>query len=149
MFVWKFEKPGFGPVLRTTAALFGWYAVPIGQPVAATVTLDESGKIPPGMVRVSPAKYSKTLFIPGYEGMPELALKDYWIDQYEVTNRQFKAFVDQGGYQKREYWKIDFQRDGKPIRGKKRWRCSKIVPGGPDQKIGCRANMPKGKMTSL
>src|SRR5580704_7782025 len=98
MFVWKFEKPGFGTVLRTTAALFGWYEVPIVQPVSAAVSLDESGKIPPGIVRVSPAKYSKTLFIPGYEGMPELALKDYWIDQYEVTNRQFKAFVDQGGY---------------------------------------------------
>src|ERR1017187_6105086 len=114
-FAWKFEKPGFGTVLRTTAALFGWYPPPIGQPVAATVTLDEAGKIPLGMVRVSPEKYSKTLFIPGYEGMPELPLKDYWIDQYEVTNRQFKAFVDQGGYQKREYWKVDFQQDGKPL----------------------------------
>jgi len=114
-FVWKFEKPGFGKVLRTTAALFGRYPPPAGQPVAAVVTLDESGKIPSGMVRVSPLKYSKTLFIPGYEGMPELALKDYWIDQYEVTNRQFKAFVDQGGYQKHEYWKVDFQRDGKQL----------------------------------
>ena len=38
------------------------------------------------MVRVSPAKYPRTLFIPGYEGMPELELNDYWIDQYEVTN---------------------------------------------------------------
>ena len=44
MFIWKFEKPGFATVLRTTSALFGWYAVPIGQPVAASVTLDESGK---------------------------------------------------------------------------------------------------------
>ena len=81
--------------------------------VEGSVTLDEVAKIPPGMVRVSPANYSKTLFIPGYEGMPELALKDYWIDQYEVTNRQFKVFVDQGGYQKRDYWKVDFVRDGK------------------------------------
>jgi len=60
-------------------------------------------------------QYFKTLFIPGYEGMPELDLKDYWIDQYEVTNRQFKDFVDQGGYQKREYWKVDFQQNGKPL----------------------------------
>jgi eukaryotic-like serine/threonine-protein kinase len=97
MYVWKFEKPGFGTVVRTTSALFGRYPPPPGQPVQATVTLDETGKIPAGMVRVSSAKYSKTLYIPGYEGMPELELKDYWIDQYEVTNRQFKAFVDQGG----------------------------------------------------
>ena len=43
-FVWKFEKQGFATVLRTTAALFGWYPPPIGQPVTATVTLDEAGK---------------------------------------------------------------------------------------------------------
>ncbi len=47
--------------------------------------------------------------------MPALALSDYWIDQYEVTNRQFKMFVDQGGYQKREYWKNEFVQDRKPL----------------------------------
>jgi serine/threonine protein kinase/predicted esterase len=145
MFVWKFEKPGFGPVLRTTAALFGWYAVPIGQPVSAAVTLDESGKIPLGMVRVSPAKYSKTLFIPGYEGMPELALKDYWIDQYEVTNRQFKAFVDQGGYQKREYWKIGFQRDGKPIRWEEAMALFQDSAGRPGPKDWMQGEYAKGQ----
>jgi cephalosporin-C deacetylase-like acetyl esterase len=115
MFIWKFEKPGFGTVLRTTYALIPRIVVPPGEPVAGSVTLDVVDKIPDGMVRVSPTKYSKTLFIPGYEGMPELELKDYWIDQHEVTNRQFKAFVDQGGYQKREYWKVDFQRDVKHL----------------------------------
>ena len=48
------------------------------------------------MVRVSPAKYSKTLYIPGYEVMPELALQDDWIDQYEVTNGHFKGFCQPG-----------------------------------------------------
>jgi eukaryotic-like serine/threonine-protein kinase len=114
-FIWKFEKPGFGTVLRSTIALIPRYSVAPGESVAGSLTLDEVGKIPAGMVRVSPAKYFKTLFIPGYEGMPELELKDYWIDQYEVTNRQFKAFVDQGGYQKREYWRVDFERDGKHL----------------------------------
>ncbi len=28
----------------------------------------------------------------------------YWIDQFEVTNKDFKAFVDAGGYTKGEYW---------------------------------------------
>jgi eukaryotic-like serine/threonine-protein kinase len=113
-FIWKFEKPGFGTVLRTTVALIP-RTVPPGDAVEESVALDEAAKIPAGMVRVSPEKYYKTLFIPGYDGMPELALKDYWIDQYEVTNRQFKIFVDQGGYQKRDYWKVDFRRDGKNL----------------------------------
>lgn len=30
-------------------------------------------------------------------GVRPVELKDYWIDKYEVTNRQFKEFVDQGG----------------------------------------------------
>ena len=42
------------------------------------------------MVRVSPEKYSKTLFIPGFDGKPRVALTEYWIDRYEVTNRQYK-----------------------------------------------------------
>jgi hypothetical protein len=31
-------------------------------------------------------------------------LAGFWIDKYEVTNRQFRAFVAAGGYGKREYW---------------------------------------------
>ena len=31
----------------------------------------------------------------------------YWIDKTEVTNAAFKAFVDDGGYQKTEYWSAD------------------------------------------
>jgi formylglycine-generating enzyme required for sulfatase activity/dienelactone hydrolase len=31
-------------------------------------------------------------------------LADYWFDQHEVTNRQFKKFVDEGGYQADRYW---------------------------------------------
>jgi len=115
MFLWKFQKQGYGTALRMSTAIVPRWSVPPGEKLLSTVTLDETGKIPPGMVRISPEKYFTTLFIPGYEGMPELELKDFWMDQYEVTNRQFKAFIDQGGYQKREYWKIDFQKAGKQL----------------------------------
>jgi serine/threonine protein kinase/pimeloyl-ACP methyl ester carboxylesterase len=33
---------------------------------------------------------------------------NYVIDKYEVTNKQYKEFVDHGGYQKSEYWKQRF-----------------------------------------
>ena len=36
MFLWKFEKPGFGTVLRTTSALLGWYPPPPGRPVSGS-----------------------------------------------------------------------------------------------------------------
>jgi eukaryotic-like serine/threonine-protein kinase len=145
MFIWKFEKPGFSTVLRTTFALIPRIAVPPGEQVAGSVTLDEVDKIPAGMVRVSPAKYPKTLFIPGYEGMPELELKDYWIDQHEVTNRQFKAFVDQGGYQKREYWKVDFVRDGKRLSWDESIALFRDGAGRPGPKGWVQGEYPNGQ----
>ncbi len=145
MFLWKFEKSGYGTVLRTTFSLTARYGVPVGEAAHGVVTLDETAKIPPGMVRVSPAKYPKTLFIPGYEGMPELDLKDYWIDQYEVTNRQFKDFVDQGGYQKREYWKNDFIRDGKPLSWDEAMALFRDAAGRPGPKDWVQGAYPKGQ----
>jgi len=144
MFVWKIEKPGFGTVLRTTISLIG-RAFSIGDSAEADITLDEAAKIPAGMVRVAPDKYPKALYIPGYEGMPELALKDYWIDKYEVTNRQFKAFVDQGGYQKREYWKVDFQRDGKPLAWEGAMQEFRDGAGRPGPKDWIQGEYPKGQ----
>jgi formylglycine-generating enzyme required for sulfatase activity/dienelactone hydrolase len=38
----------------------------------------------------------------------------YLIDKYEVTNEQFKRFVDKGGYANREYWnESQFLREGR------------------------------------
>ena len=143
--LWKFEKPGFGPVYRTSLALIPRISVPPGEPLESSVTLDEVGNIPSGMVRVEPAKYFKTLFIPGYEGMPELALKDYWIDQYEVTNKQFKAFVDEGGYQKREYWRINFVREGKQLSFEEAMALFSDATGRPGPKDWVQGEYSKGQ----
>jgi formylglycine-generating enzyme required for sulfatase activity/dienelactone hydrolase len=45
----------------------------------------------------------------------EVDLPAFWMDRYEVTNRQFKAFVDAGGYEKEEYWKEPFVKDGRRL----------------------------------
>jgi formylglycine-generating enzyme required for sulfatase activity/dienelactone hydrolase len=38
----------------------------------------------------------------------------YLIDKYEVTNEQFKRFVDQGGYENRDYWReSQFLKEGR------------------------------------
>ncbi|HEY7185776.1 MAG TPA: SUMF1/EgtB/PvdO family nonheme iron enzyme [Vicinamibacterales bacterium] len=39
----------------------------------------------------------------------------FWLDKYEVTNRQFKAFVDAGGYQSRANWKEPFVDNGRQL----------------------------------
>ena len=40
---------------------------------------------------------------------------DYLMDKYEVTNEQYKEFVDAGGYDKREYWKHRFVMDDQEV----------------------------------
>jgi hypothetical protein len=87
------------------------------------VTMDEEAKAPAGMVyqtvglgvsdwgslQDTPAVL---MGLPGFEDLPAMPLGDYWIDKYEVTNKQFKQFLDQGGYRKQEYWKHEFHKDG-------------------------------------
>jgi len=44
-----------------------------------------------------------------------ISLPDYWMDRFEVTNRQFRTFVDAGGYRTREYWKVPIIENGRTL----------------------------------
>jgi formylglycine-generating enzyme required for sulfatase activity/tRNA A-37 threonylcarbamoyl transferase component Bud32 len=144
-FLWKFEKPGYATAVRATLALTGKFAVAPGDPLSANVAMDRVADAPPGMVRVSPEKYLNTLLIPGFEQMPELTLKDYWIDRFEVTNKQYKAFVEQGGYRKPEYWKQDFVRDGKKLTWAEAMTLFQDAAGRPGPKEWIAGQYPSGR----
>jgi len=147
-FVWKLVKSGFGDVIRTTQGLFGYWipSAPGGPQQNAAIALDRIGTIPPGMVRVSaPRKRPRGLNMPGYEDMPAVLLPDFWLDQYEVTNRQFKELVDQGGYQKREYWKHEFQKDGKRLAWEEAMALFRDAAGRPGPKDWIQGEFPKGE----
>jgi formylglycine-generating enzyme required for sulfatase activity len=43
--------------------------------------------------------------LPSEQPQHEVRLsRGFWIDKYEVTNAAFQAFVEGGGYQKKEFW---------------------------------------------
>jgi hypothetical protein len=52
---------------------------------------------------------------PGAATTPPVTLPGFWIDTYEVSNRQFKAFVDAGGYQNKKYWTHSFFANGREL----------------------------------
>jgi len=94
---WRFSKAGSEPIERAT---------PPGGGVLR-VDLPPSGSVPAGYVKI--AKSSEFLMLAGY-GLPqEVSLDDYFIQRYEVTNREYKKFVDAGGYRRKEFWKVDFK----------------------------------------
>ncbi len=63
---------------------------------------------PPGMVWVPGGESAQLVTAPA-------PLSGFWIDKFEVTNKQFQDFVDQGGYQKRQYWKHPFVDSGREL----------------------------------
>jgi dienelactone hydrolase len=105
IFRWRFEKEGYEPVL---AAASTWdtrsTARDVVVPYALSRVLDRHGTLPQGMVRVQGGDTDAG-------GLP-----DFFIDKYEVTNAQYKAFIRDGGYRRHEYWKHTFVKDGKELR---------------------------------
>jgi hypothetical protein len=90
------KKAGYEPieVVRGTGTV-------VLDGFAQVVALPTPGSRPPGMVAVSISTGGMRLTLTGFDskGMPA---PDYYIDRHEVTNGEFKAFVDAGGYEKRE-----------------------------------------------
>ncbi len=93
--VWKVSLEGY----QTQEAL----AWTIGRTVE--FSLQPARDTPAGMVHLPGGSYE--FFSSG-----AVQLADAWIDRYEVTNRQFKGFIERGGYERREYWTVPFVRDG-------------------------------------
>jgi formylglycine-generating enzyme required for sulfatase activity/predicted esterase len=88
---WRISKEGFEDV---EGAPFGTGAF---AALAAGLPLDPAGSRPPGMVRVPAGTVNQP-------EIGEVALGPYWIDRFEVTNREFKEFVDAGGYGIPKFW---------------------------------------------
>ena len=63
--------------------------------------------VPSGMVRVIAPRVPMQTVVNGrfHTG---ITFRDFWIDRREVTNRQFAAFVDAGGYRNPAFWKHPF-----------------------------------------
>jgi DNA-binding winged helix-turn-helix (wHTH) protein/dienelactone hydrolase len=77
------------------------------------LTLDPVGSLPTGMVRI-PASVSETILL-GLEKYGGVKVPEFLADKYEVTNRQYKAFVDAGGYTNASFWRFPIIEAGKEI----------------------------------
>jgi formylglycine-generating enzyme required for sulfatase activity len=94
------EKEGYETVLAAASTWNVGRGADIVSAYELVRTLDEEGSAPPGMVRVQATETAAG------------RLEDYFIGRYEVTNREYKAFIYAGGYRNKEYWKHPFVKDG-------------------------------------
>ncbi len=101
----RFELEGYLP--RQTADFSGRLAR------APAFILDTLESMPEEMIRISGAKAS--IMAPGFEQLTALELGDFFMDIHEVTNSDYKQFVDAGGYQDPACWRQPFIRDGQTL----------------------------------
>ena len=112
------ELPGFEEALRIVGT------IPLaGGPRTLKVEEDVTGiefVVPPVDFALEPSEAAddSLVRVPGtriyLDGEP-VTLADFHIGRFEVTNREYKAFVDAGGYRRKDYWEHEFVDDGETL----------------------------------
>jgi serine/threonine protein kinase/cephalosporin-C deacetylase-like acetyl esterase len=150
---WRFELKGFVTVERYTM-VFWWFILPSAS---LSVTMEEEAKNPGGMVHQTDGVTASWKFqplqnapvalmgLPGFEDQPSVPLEDYWLDRYEVTNKQFKDFLDHGGYRKQEYWKHEFRKDGRVLSWTEALAQFRDTTGRPGPSTWEQGEYPRGQ----
>ena len=100
-----------------------------------------------GMVRVPGRKFLP--YLSGIDVMDSITVNDFFIDKYEVTNEEYKKFIDHGGYEKKEYWNHTFIKEGRILSWDKAMELFKDKTGRPGPStweagdyLAGEANMP-------
>lgn len=103
---WRVERDGYAPAE-------GSVPVSAGQSDKVGIKLDTAISAPDGMVRVP----GEVCSLPQFQisSSPPVSIDDFWIDRTEVTNRQFRLFVEAGGYTDPRYWRHPFEAYGRPL----------------------------------
>ena len=102
----KIEKDGFNTIFLTTLGL-------LGKGPERFVKLDSTGVLPENMVRI-PSQIA-SMNIVGLETYGGKNVYEFLIDRFEITNKEFKKFVDADGYKIKTWWTYPIYLNGKEI----------------------------------
>lgn len=102
--------------VRIPRGYFRWSVKPgVGKMVVAPGTeramdfpLALAQKAPPGMVYAAGGPWENFNGFIGWMGPYHFPAYD--VDRYEVSNREYQEFVNEGGYEKPQYWPAKFYR---------------------------------------
>lgn len=83
------------------------------QSAIDSIKLDAVGTVPENMAKIP--KTEAKMYIVGLEQEGGKMVDEFLIDKYEVSNKQFKTFIDAGGYSNQAYWQFPFYLDDQEI----------------------------------
>jgi serine/threonine protein kinase/formylglycine-generating enzyme required for sulfatase activity/dienelactone hydrolase len=141
------ETLGTSPV--HTFLPFGYHRARITKPGYVTIEVAAGQGRQPVKLTPEGAATPGMVFVPGERVEIGIAqpvdVPDYWIDKLEVTNAEFKRFVDAGGYRDPKYWKHPFVESGRTVPFEEavaRFRDTTGQPGPATWEIG---SYPEGQ----
>ena len=130
-FRWKVSKPGVAE----------WLAAP-STDTEMDFPLDAEQKAPHGMTLVPGGPWGDLIAFVGWLGPYKLPA--YYIDRYEVTNRDYQKFVDSGGYEKKQYWREPFVQDGRDLPWSEAMAKFRDTTGRPGPSTWMGGHYPEG-----
>jgi serine/threonine protein kinase/formylglycine-generating enzyme required for sulfatase activity len=145
-YILSLEKEGYATFERTIFSVlsqFGNTMAPPDEPSDFKVKLIEKDKLPDRMVYVPGGAYRLVSRTKTTGASVELS--DFFIDKYEVTNREYKEFINAGGYFKTEYWKHPFVKDGRTLKFEEAMAMFRDRTGLPGPREWLNQNFPEGK----
>src|ERR1700752_1004649 len=144
-YILEIEKDGYGKVERSIsgAILHTGNLVVLPQPIRIAQKLFTPNQLPGQMVFVPGGDYRLVAWARPTD--TRLKLGDYFIDKYEVSNREYREFINAGGYLKRQYWKNDFVKDGKTLSWEEASKEFKDRTALPAPRSWTNQNFPEGK----
>jgi formylglycine-generating enzyme required for sulfatase activity len=144
-YVLAIEKEGYAPVERTVSGALlrmdNWVVAP--PPFLLEQRLVAAGTMPSRMVFVPGGEYRLAAWSRPTDA--RVRLDDFFIDKYEVSNEEYKEFIDAGGYAKPEFWTHPFLKDGNTLSFDEAMRLFTDRTGLPGPRGWSGQNIPEGK----
>ncbi len=133
----RLELPGRRLLYRVTGGFAGL------QMFGDTIPMDPDTAFPRDMIRITGGDLG--VFYPGFEHVKPVKLGDYLLGRFEVTNAEFKRFVDSGGYRRRELWRHPFLRRGNELTWAQAMELMRDQTGRPGPSTWEAGDFPSGQ----
>lgn len=141
IYVWRIRKSGFADVT--------FLGEPFGPPLPGyllpsklQVKLVPASQVPLAMVPV-PAGGAGLAYPLGTARLARVP--SFLIDRHEVTNQEYKRFVDAGGYREPRFWNQPFERDGRTLHWQQAVAAFRDATGNPGPATWVAGTFPKGQ----
>ena len=130
------EKEGFDTILITNLGL-------LGSDPERKIKLDSTGVLPEDMVRI-PSSIAE-MNINGLETYKGHHVGEFLVDRFEVTNKEYKRFIDSGGYKNKDWWNFPIIREGEELSWESAMKIFKDRTGMPGPASWEVGQYPEGK----